>query len=81
MGAYFRRIPGYFVLDYTRNPEDGGEWDFDDDGQGRLAALAPVRASLMKGDLRLLYLGGLLAAQEDVLEEDTLEPDPPPGLG
>ncbi|MBF0417803.1 MAG: hypothetical protein HQL86_06100 [Magnetococcales bacterium] len=79
--AAFRRIPGYFVLDYTRNPEDGGEWDFDDDGQGRLAALAPVRESLMRGDLRLLYLGWLLAAQEDVLEEDTLEPDPPPGLG
>ena len=45
-----------------------------------MASLAPLRADLLRGDRRILYLGWLLAAQEGVLSDNTLEPSPPVGL-
>ncbi|MBF0260495.1 MAG: hypothetical protein HQL97_01485 [Magnetococcales bacterium] len=77
--AEMRQVGGNLILDYTRD-EDGEDWDWNDDGRGRMAALAPVRTALLRGDLRLLYLGWLLAAQEGVLEDEAVEPDAPPGL-
>lgn len=75
--ALMRKIKGYLILEYSRD-EEGGDWD--NDGQGWMTSLTPVRTSLMRGDLRLLYLGWLLAAQEGVLDDDELEPPPPSGL-
>lgn len=45
-----------------------------------MSSLAPVRAELIKGDLRALYLAWLLCAQCEELDEDTSEPPVPPGL-
>jgi hypothetical protein len=45
-----------------------------------LSSLAPLRAELINGDLRALYLAWLLCAQCEELAEDTLEPSIPPGL-
>jgi hypothetical protein len=52
--------------------------DFDD-GSGWLAALAPLRADILAGDLRMFYLLWLTAVEAGVFELD--EPEPMPGLG
>ena len=53
----------------------------DDDGQGWMASLLPLRAELASGDLRALYLGWLAGVQAEEVDEDALEPPVPPGLG
>lgn len=65
------------ILDMSRQDvEPDDEWD---DGSGRLAALAPLRADVLAGDLRLFYLLWLTAVETDVFEPD--EPEPLPGIG
>lgn len=49
-------------------------------GDGLLATMVPVRADLLRGDLRALYLGWLLSAQDGVLSNDDKEPPVPAGL-
>jgi hypothetical protein len=60
---------------------DRGELEFDDwdDGAGWLAALAPLRADLLAGDVRLFYLLWLTAVEDDGLAPD--QPEPLPGIG
>jgi hypothetical protein len=36
---------------------------------------------VMRGDMRSLYLGWLLCAQDEAFDEEELEPPVPPGLG
>ncbi|HEY0270245.1 MAG TPA: hypothetical protein VGC10_04565 [Sphingomonas sp.] len=55
-------------------PKD--DWD---DGSGWLTALAPLRAAVLAGDLRLFYLVWLMEVQSWTVEPD--EPEPLPGLG
>ena len=55
------------------------ETDGDEDGSGWLAALSPLRADVLSGDLRLFYLLWLRAVEADLLEPDELEPLP--GIG
>lgn len=52
--------------------------DFDD-GAGWLAALAPLRAKILAGDLRMFYLLWLTAVEADVFADDVTEPLP--GVG
>ncbi len=40
-----------------------------------------LRSDLLRGDLRCLYLGWLLCAQNEEFAEDELEPAVPAGLG
>jgi len=40
----------------------------------------PLRADLLQGDLRALYLGWLRSLDNDELDCDQIEPPPPPGL-
>ena len=56
--------------------QDSYEWD---DGSGRLAALAPLRADLLSGDLRILYLAWLIGVQWNTVPADKTEPLP--GIG
>jgi hypothetical protein len=56
--------------------ESAEDWD---DGSGWLAALAPLRADVLRGDLRLFYLLWLTGVEADVFELDELEPLP--GIG
>ncbi len=51
----------------------------DDDDTGWLAALTPLRADLLSGDLRLFYLLWLMAVETAAIEPD--EPEPMPGIG
>lgn len=65
------------ILDIVREEvEPDGDWD---DGSGWLAALAPLRADVLSGDLRLFYLLWLTAVEADALEADT--PEPMSGIG
>lgn len=69
---------GKVVLSFLSEDEDVGGWV---DGAGQLGPIIGVRAELERGDLRALYLGWLLCAQNDELDDDALEPPVPPGLG
>ncbi len=72
---------GYIVIELFADDEDG-EYNQDWlDGSGLLASIVPVRAELMAGDLRLLYLAWLLAVQNREVDEHAVEPPVPPGLG
>jgi hypothetical protein len=64
------------ILDISRDEVEFEDWD---DGSGWLAALAPLRAKVLGGDLRLFYLLWLTAVEANVLEAD--EPEPMPGIG
>ena len=64
------------ILDVTRDEAESEDWG---DGSGRLAALAPLRADVLAGDLRLFYLLWLTAVEADAFEAD--EPEPMPGIG
>jgi hypothetical protein len=72
------RIAGeHLILDLHSEDE---EPDFYDESQGSLAALAPVRMELMRGDLRVAYLAWLLAVQAGDVASKDVEPPVPPGL-
>ena len=66
------------IVSLRSEDEESFEWM---EGDGWLAALAPIRAQLMRGDHRALYLGWLLAVQGAEIDEHVLEPAVPPGLG
>jgi hypothetical protein len=62
------------IVDICRDEvEVDDDWH---DGSGQLAALAPLRADVLSGDLRLFYLLWLTAVQDEFVPEDELEPLP-----
>jgi hypothetical protein len=52
----------------------------DEDDSGWMASLIQLRADLLGGDYRCLYLGWLLCAQNGEIDDDDEEPDVPAGL-
>src|SRR5262249_343388 len=68
----------HVIVELDSEEEEGG-WE--DDGEGWLASIVPVRAELAAGDTRLLYLAWLLCVQGRELDDDEVEPAVPPGLG
>jgi hypothetical protein len=66
----------FTVLSFHSESDEGG-WE---EGEGWMESLVPVRSELASGDLRALYLGWLLCAQNEFLDGDTVEPPVPPGL-
>lgn len=64
------------IVDITCHEVEFEDWD---DGSGWLAALAPLRAEVLAGDLRLFYLLWLTAVQAEVFEAD--QPEPMSGIG
>jgi len=71
------RESGDFVIVDFRSDDEEGDWE---QGEGYMDSLIPVRAELLDGDLRCLYLGWLLCAQSEELDDDDMEPPVPPGL-
>lgn len=67
----------YVLLDLCSDTE---EPEYDEQSQGSLAALSPLRAEVMRGDLRPAYLAWLLAVAADDLDDDAEEPPVPAGL-
>lgn len=72
-----RATGDHLILDLRSEDE---EPDYYEESQGSLAALAPLRAELMRGDLRVAYLAWLLAVQMGDVGEKEVEPPTPPGL-
>lgn len=67
----------YTVLEFV-SEDESGDWE---EGDEWMDLLLPLREELLDGDLRGLYLGWLSAVRVEVLDEETIEPPPPPGLG
>ena len=63
------------IVDICRDEiePDTDDWD---DGSGWLAALAPLRADVLSGDLRLFYLLWLTAIEEGGVDDGEAEPLP-----
>jgi hypothetical protein len=76
--AHYQVTRTHVILDLHSEDEDG-EWE--EDGNGLLASIVPVRGELTAGDNRLLYLAWLLCVQDRELDDDQVEPPVPPGLG
>jgi hypothetical protein len=74
-----RTVDGHLILTFRAEDDALGEWA---EGDGWLASLLPLRAELLAGDLRALYLGWLCAVQYAGadLADDAEEPPVPPGL-
>ncbi len=66
------------ILDVMLDEVEAEDEDLED-GSGWLAALTPLRAEVLAGDLRLFYLLWLTAVEADTFEAD--EPEPMPGIG
>jgi hypothetical protein len=66
------------IIDIFPDEIEPDDDDFDD-GSGWLAGLAPLRADVLSGDLRLFYLLWLTAVQHELLSDDEVEPLP--GIG
>jgi hypothetical protein len=67
------------ILDFRSEDESGADFD-EDDGDGWMSALLPLRTELAGGDWRALYLGWLACAQALELDDDALEPAVPRGV-
>ena len=68
----------YVILDIQFDEEGGGEWI---EGEGRLDALVGLRDALLQQDYRVLYLAWLKGLATEDVDDGTLEPPVPPGLG
>jgi hypothetical protein len=69
----------HVIISLSVDPEDSE--DYWEQPAGQLAAMVPVRSDLAAGDLRLAYLGWLLAVEWGEVEEEDVEPPVPAGLG
>ena len=67
------------IFTLALEPDDGGNWE-SEDGSGWMEKLAPARDELLRGDLRIFYLGWLLRMQNGELDADDVEPFVPAGL-
>jgi hypothetical protein len=56
------------------------EVDWEEDEDDWMGSLLSLRADLLSGDLRALYLGWLLAVQREEIDDDAPEPPIPAGL-
>src|SRR5919107_1815118 len=73
-------VKGEHVILEFLSENEGSDW-FEEDEDGSLSSLVPLRAEIASGDLRALYLGWLLCAQTGELDDDDREPPCPSGLG
>ncbi len=71
-----RKTKNFTILDFTSEGE-GRDWE---DSERWMDSLIPLRAALMRGDLRALYLGWLFCLQNQELGPHATEPPVPAGL-
>jgi hypothetical protein len=71
------RLAGEHAILTLWSELEEGDWEGD---EGWMSSLAPLRADLMAGDLRCLYLGWLHCIGCNEVEEEETEPPVPPGL-
>ena len=75
--ASVRKNSERVILTFRSEQEPSGEWV---QAQGILSSLLALRTELAQGDLRSLYVGWLLNAQGEGLDEEVPEPPVPPNL-
>ena len=71
--ALIRPAGEHVIVSINRGEIDAEEWD---DGSGHLAGLAPLRAELLAGDLRLFSLLWLIQLEDDRIPDEAIEPAP-----
>ncbi len=74
------RASGLYTIISLYFQNDSGDWYAEEGGEW-LSSLIPLRADILAGDYRCLYLGWLTALELGELDDDDLEPPVPPGLG
>lgn len=74
-----REKSGRTIISFVSEDEDRDEDQWVEDSC--LSSLISVRSDLARGDLRALYLGWLLCAQNGEFDDGDIEPPVPPGLG
>lgn len=68
----------HILIDLVQNEEEGGGWM---EGEGLLDEMLELRAQLLAGDYRLLYIAWLYcAANREEASAETVEPPLPPNL-
>jgi hypothetical protein len=72
-----RPAGAYYIFDICHD-EEGGEWE---DGGGYMASLAGLRAEVIHGDYRPLFLAWLADLEAEVIPAGEPVPPIPPGLG
>ena len=73
---HIRKTKNFTILEFI---SEGDERDWED-SEGWMDSLIPLRADLMRGDLRALYLGWLFCLQNQELSPHATEPPVPAGL-
>jgi hypothetical protein len=76
--ASVSQTAGHLILSLYADRDPDDYWE---EAGGQLAAIVQARSELAAGDLRLLYLGWLLAIQLDYVDGEDTEPPLPAGLG
>jgi hypothetical protein len=66
----------HLIFEFTSETEDY-EWE---EGEDWLSSLISLRADILHGDYRALYLGWLFCVQKEEMEDDELEPPISPNL-
>ena len=75
--AHVRSAGKFVIVSFEIEVESDDDWD---DGTGWMGSLVSLRSDLLRGDLRCLYLGWLMRAQDEEFSQDALEPPVPAGL-
>jgi hypothetical protein len=72
--------PSHLILSFTLDTEPD-DYDEDEEIDGLLTSLLPIRRALAAGDFRALYIGWLAGLQNGLIERERVEPPVPAGLG
>jgi hypothetical protein len=75
--VHVRSAGKFVIVAFESEVESDDDWD---DGTGWMGSLVSLRSDLLRGDLRCLYIGWLLCAQDEEFSGDALEPPVPAGL-
>ncbi len=73
---HVRKTKNFTILEFISEGE-GRDWE---DSERWMDSLIPLRADLMRGDMRALYLGWLFCLQNQELSPHATEPPVPAGL-
>jgi hypothetical protein len=90
-GLMVQERRGRVIVTFASHDEVGGGWVDDEESEAWMPSLISLRADILNGDPRALYLGWLAGAtynpvdadefDDEDPEDDMLEPPVPPGLG
>ena len=67
--AHVRSAGKFVIVSFESEVESDDDWD---DGTGWMGSLVSLRSDLLRNDLRCLYLGWLMCAQDDELPGDAV---------